>query len=272
MSLLLDCRPAQRRPQPCEPESKFTGRSYLVAGLDLHRTRRLIAVVGSGGKTSLMFALAEQLRASGRSVLTTTTTKIRFPSLNQSPTVRIGSLQRIRSSPAFGGGHITISPRVCEGKLHGFLPKEIDCLVGEADHILVEADGAAGLPVKAPGWWEPVIPSKADLVIVVVGLDCLGRPAGTRTVHRLDRFLELTQLQRGEPITPAGVTRLLTHPMGGLKNAPPSAAVSVFLNKADCVEPHEAALLAESLSHAGRRRFESVIVGSIAQRWVELVR
>jgi hypothetical protein len=44
---------------------------------------------------------------------------------------------------------------------------------------LVEADGARGLLVKAPGLHEPTIPPCADLVCVLASLDAVGRPLGT---------------------------------------------------------------------------------------------
>lgn len=272
MTLLLKSLPPRNLLPSGESEPAFGGPPYLVTGLDIHRMRRLIAFVGAGGKTSLMFALARQLRILGRRIITTTTTKIRFPSLEQSTNVRIAPLQRIRSSPVITGGHVTIGARVCEGKLQGYSPKEINEIIHEADHILVEADGAAGRPVKAPERWEPVIPTKADLVIVVVGLDCLGRPADSLTAHRLDRFLELTRLQRGEPITPEGLSRLLTHPMGGFKNAPQCAAVSVFLNKCDTVDFAQATALVKNLRHVDHRPFARIMLGSVREGWAQLIR
>ena len=58
-------------------------------------SRELISLVGAGGKTTLMFALAEELRILNRRVVTTTTTKIVPPAPEESPrllTGRTGSL------------------------------------------------------------------------------------------------------------------------------------------------------------------------------------
>ena len=47
----------------------------------------VIAIVGAGGKTSLMFRLAEEFSNAGETVLTTTTTKILVPETAQSKDV-----------------------------------------------------------------------------------------------------------------------------------------------------------------------------------------
>ena len=47
----------------------------------------VVSLVGSGGKTTLMFHLAREFASAGDSVLTTTTTKIYQPSQHQSTCV-----------------------------------------------------------------------------------------------------------------------------------------------------------------------------------------
>ena len=53
--------------------------SALFIDLDVQKRPAVISVVGAGGKTSLLFWLAEVLRASGRRVLITTTTHMFMP-------------------------------------------------------------------------------------------------------------------------------------------------------------------------------------------------
>lgn len=47
----------------------------------------------------------------------------------------------------------------------------------------MEADGSKRLPLKVPAQWEPVIPEIADIVVGVIGLDCLGKKIAD-TAHR----------------------------------------------------------------------------------------
>jgi len=50
--------------------------------------------------------------------------------------------------------------------------------------VLVEADGAAGRPLKAWAAWEPVIPGQTCLLVVMAGASGLGRPLTPAWVHR----------------------------------------------------------------------------------------
>ena len=99
--------------------------------------------------------------------------------------------------------------------------------------ILVEADGARGLPVKAPAGHEPVVPSRSDAVIGVVGLDCLGRPLHADHVHRPVEFARVTGLAPGAPITAEAIVRLARAPEGLFKGVAAAARRIVLLNKAD---------------------------------------
>ena len=54
------------------------------------KERELITLVGAGGKTTLMFALANELLAGHKKIITTTTTKIYPPEPGQSPALILG--------------------------------------------------------------------------------------------------------------------------------------------------------------------------------------
>ena len=49
----------------------------------------VVSLVGAGGKTTLMFALARELAAPQKLVITTTTTKIFYPSPSDTPYVLV---------------------------------------------------------------------------------------------------------------------------------------------------------------------------------------
>jgi probable selenium-dependent hydroxylase accessory protein YqeC len=199
---------------------------------------RVIALVGAGGKTSLMYALASEIIGQNETVISTTSTKILPPAPNQSPKLLLleddpdlrglpGQLARFR--------HVTIGRTIVppHGKLDGIPELTIGRCLDVADKVIVEADGAAGRPVKAPEDWEPVIPSFANLVIPVVGLDCVGKPASEDWVFRIERFLALTGLRRGEIIRPDSIAKLLSSDCGALKGIGVDASVTPFLNKLD---------------------------------------
>lgn len=121
-------------------------------GLDMAR-HRMVALVGAGGKTSTLYALARQAADSGRTVVVTTTTHIlRHPGL---PLVEEPTPERLRAALE-EHGVVTVGTVFRGDKLSGAgTPEE---LRRAADVVLVEADGAKRLPLKAPAEYEPVIP------------------------------------------------------------------------------------------------------------------
>jgi molybdenum cofactor cytidylyltransferase len=127
--------------------------------------------------------------------------------------------------------------------------------------LLVEADGARRLPVKAPGEHEPALPPFAEVVVVVAGLSALGKPLTAEWVHRPERFAELTGQQPGSVITPGSLTRVLLDPQGGLKNIPPGARRLVLLNQADTVALQS---LAQGMAPELLGGYSAVIVAALA--------
>lgn len=229
---------------------------------------KVIALVGAGGKTSLMYALAREIVAVGSQVITTTSTKIFPPLPDQSPALLLVAHDPFLTSLSKTleiFRHVTVAHRVdpVSGKALGITQDIIDVCAQAADWVIVEADGAAGHSVKAPESWEPVIPPCTDLVIPVVGLDCLGKPASNQWVFRLERFLEITGMKAGEIITAPTLATLVCHEFGGLKDVPPDASFVPFLNKADQVQK-EASIEELVSEFTGRKqRIKRLVVGQL---------
>lgn len=156
------------------------------------------AVIGGGGKTTLLRVLGEALAQKGRRVLLCTTTKILpFPGLENliSP-----SEEDIRD--AFRRHHLIAagSPAPGTGKLTGpELP--MAQLAALADYVLVEADGSAGRPMKAHAPHEPVIPPEANQTILVIGASGFGQPI-FQAAHRPERYAALAGAAQEAAITP----------------------------------------------------------------------
>ncbi len=206
----------------------------------LPRGAGVIAFVGAGGKTSALFHLAEALAAEGRLVLLTSTTHLMDPqgeaarpplSLLLRPELEAppGACELPRALP--GLTVLMARPAAEPGKLKGLHPAWIPALRTAWDFVLVEADGSRRLPLKAPADHEPVLPPGTDLVVGIVGLAALGRPLDGRTVHRPERFRDLTGCALGEPLTWDHVVALARHPQGLFKDAPGPRVM--LLNQAD---------------------------------------
>jgi len=234
----------------------------------------VISITGGGGKTSLMFHLARQLAYSGKRVLTTTTTRILVPSAEQSKTLLISQDPQVilRQAKAHKGAGVHVSAAYSHlphtDKLKGFPPEAIRTFEdsGEFDWVVVEADGAARRPLKAPAAHEPVIPENTSIVVALAGLEVLGRPLGEEMVFRSQLAGELMQLSPGETITVPALARLLAHPAGSFKGAPATARRFIFLNKADSPELQEkGAAVALQLKEISPPVAEAVIVGQLKQ-------
>jgi molybdenum cofactor cytidylyltransferase len=213
-----------------------------VAAMKLHEIMRLhepcrIAVVGAGGKTSTIWRLAESFTQNV--VITTTThlgldqiekTEQKFFASSTSDLVLIdwGNLPKI----------VSITGPVIDGhRLDGLSPENINFLYERSiEHhfsILIEADGARMLPLKAPAEHEPVIPEWVDAVIVLAGMSALGKPLSSDTVFRPEVFGKLGRLKEGEVISVEGLERVLCHLNGGLKGILEKAKRILVLNQAE---------------------------------------
>jgi probable selenium-dependent hydroxylase accessory protein YqeC len=229
-------------------------------------------LIGGGGKTTLMVTLAHHLAGSGHSVVSTTSTKILYPPLEDATHVVIEAevtqvVSRLRSELP-SARHIAIGKTLnsVDGKLHGYSTDELDSLrrARIADYLIVEADGAAGRSLKAHNDYEPVVSAHADLVIAVIGCDCIGCPLTDTHVHRAERFAQLSNTPIGSPVTEADIAAIFFHPLGYLKSLPPQADVRVVISKAGSRRA-SAQQLAASLRAADRHsRISRILISELA--------
>jgi len=198
----------------------------------------LLAIVGAGGKTTAMYRLAAELAGRGLRVACTTTTRIFPPKPHQASLILAENNERLLHEcrdAASPGLPVCLAWAVDGGKLMGLAPDFIHNLAdaGIFDWILVEADGARCLPLKAPATHEPVIPARSTHVLAVAGLTAIGGPLDEKHVCRSTRFAELGGLAPGARVTPASVARVCAHPEGMFKGAPDDAVRLLWLNQAD---------------------------------------
>jgi probable selenium-dependent hydroxylase accessory protein YqeC len=234
-------------------------------------SHEVIALIGGGGKTALLFALAKELHAKGLRVITSTTTKIFEPAQEQTPSLIMEADEwKAMASVQEGllqNGHVTFAvERFPEGKIGGVDPQIIERMAQElsVDHIIVEADGALRLPLKAPGDQEPLIPSATTLLIPMVGIDALGKPLNKEHAFRPERIAELTGAQLGDPITPHLIAQVITHPQGLIKGAPQGARIIPFINKVETTECITGAhAVAQEVLEKGEQQIERVVLSRL---------
>lgn len=247
-------------------KAAFSNRCPLAESLGLHTGIRMAAFVGAGGKTSSIFQLASELAARGQTVLVTTTTRMFLP--------KQGQCDRLVLSPdpaallsASGLPRVTFyADHEADGKAKGVSFQQLEAVAssGQFDVILVEADGSRRLPVKAPAAHEPAVPASADMVVGVIGLDCLFTPNTEGTVHRPALFAAVTGIPEGAVVTEAALVRLACAKNGLFRHTPPGALRVLLLNKAETPsQVRQGIAIAQSVLAAGGA--DRAVVGSVKE-------
>ena len=230
--------------------------------------------MGAGGKTTLMFSLAKWMASCGMKVVSTTTTRIFMPESTETCAVVLDdSTARLisRAEELLDRClHITVGAGCLtdQNKMRGLSTEAVAALKrsGIADWILVEADGAAMRPLKAPAHHEPVIPADTMYLVAVAGLVAIGKTLDDRHVFRADRFAALTGLLPGEPVTASSVASVLLHDNGIMKGAPAKACKIAFLNEAGQSGLRRAGTeVAVFLRQLGGGRLHGVFIGSASK-------
>ncbi len=250
------------------------------ATLTLRQALRLppapcLALVGAGGKTRALFTLAREFDPP---VLLTTTTHLAREQAEQA------DVHWVLEDP---------SPETLTRRLEKELPTARLLITGplEGDRwtslspgqwavlrafantrglpLLVEADGAARKPLKAPAEHEPALPEGVTHVVAVAGLSALGEPLTEERVHRLERFATLAEAEPGAPVTPIMVGRVLAHPQGGRKHVPGEAAWAALLVGETATQLAASQRVAETVWHMGVRA--AVLVARAREQELEAV-
>src|SRR5689334_4567510 len=150
--------------------------------VDLHealalRHGDLVALVGGGGKTSALYRLGRELADLGWPVVVSGTTRFTAPESGEAPNLLMLDAEHPAPLPRNGPWPRTVATG--HGNKGRFLPVSVEWVdqlhVAHPDWtIVLEADGSAMRPFKAPAAHEPVIPAMATLVVTVAGIDAAG--------------------------------------------------------------------------------------------------
>lgn len=226
-------------------------RKPSFAGL-LRIPRGLTAVIGSGGKTTLLRVLSGEL--DGTVILCTSTHMLAFEGIPLVTDDDADALARLLKT------HRVVCTGVPADKC-GIHPQPklgapalpFSVLNRLADHVLVEADGSKRLPLKAHASYEPVIPDGTKQTVLVVGAAGFGERV-CDAVHRPELFCSLSGLHADDIVTPQAVSRVVDSE---------ALADTVFVNQADTeTRIKDARLFA---AHLTNDRFR-VVAGSLLHR------
>lgn len=209
--------------------------------------RGVVALVGAGGKTTLAFAIGEEVRRSGGKAIVTTTTRLGAEQTNGLEVVPPDA-ERIAAALDAAGICLVIEG-TDDHKALGVPPEWVDDVwaSGLADVVTVEADGARRQKVKAPATYEPVIPRSATLVVAVMAAAAVGRVIAD-VAHRPEIVASLLGVETSAILTPERAAVLLASRRGGRKSVPEHARFVVAITGASGGDEVAARSVAEWLA------------------------
>ena len=219
----------------------------------------VVAIVGGGGKTSLLFRLGREARDRGLAAILTGTTRFTAPaSRTRGATLLDAADERLDAVIEAAGTAVLHAGREPKGRWTPATPAAVDALASRSGLglIAVEADGSKMRPFKAPADHEPVIPASATHVVAVVGLHALDAPLDGDQVHRPERVRALVGPEG--KATAEVIASVLAHADGGRRHVG-ERRFAVLVNQAD-LDPARARELAQAIRAAGVPR---VIVASL---------
>lgn len=182
----------------------------LIDGLGLEPPA-VLALVGGGGKTTLMRAVHAEGVRRGWTVVAGTTTKVYAHQADDLP----GFLH---------GAHV-------DDKLTGATDEVVRAAAATHSLVVIEADGSRSKVVKAPARHEPVVPSCATHVVAVIGADALDRVIED-VAHRPMLVGAVSGCSPYGRLTVERAARLLVDPeRGGAKGVPIGARFAVAITR-----------------------------------------
>ncbi len=226
----------------------------------------VVAFVGAGGKTSTLIALGHELASAGLRVLATTTNQIAAEELDLMPYATTLDSGMTHLSLALGENRfVFLYDYIKNTQVHGVDVKQIPRLLDsvDSDVLLIEADHAGGLPLKAPLADEPNIPSETTLVIPMASLAVLGQPLDEEHVYNATAIDERYGFLLGNRVKSPWVAQVLRDEELGLRGVPPSARVVALLNQTapQGYVRRRARLIAQFILRSSR--FYGVALGSV---------
>ncbi|MBE0449762.1 MAG: putative selenium-dependent hydroxylase accessory protein YqeC [Clostridia bacterium] len=197
----------------------------------------MVSIIGGGGKTTTIYRLGKLLSVN-HMVLVTSTTAMFRPGPDQVDEIYFNELPDFKPDAKGVMGFFSHVHKENDQKVKGVEPCVLDAFILDKRPMIIlnEADGAKHRPIKAHSVREPVIPEKSDIVIVVLGLDGLGKPVSEEWIHRIGEFRRITGAGSNENIDSDHLISLISHPDGLSKDIPDQAEVILLLNKLSLLE------------------------------------
>lgn len=134
--------------------------------------KSVVSIIGAGGKTSLIFALADELLTLG-SVFITTSTHM-YAELGCIFTGNSKDIIQALKENGFALAGVLDCNSDGREKIKCLDKSELDKCINYSDFTLIEADGARHMKIKFPRENEPVIVPQTNKIILVMNIGAVG--------------------------------------------------------------------------------------------------
>lgn len=227
----------------------------------------LLAIMGAGGKATVMKRLVQELLEKKTPVIVTSTTNLHALGEGAAPSLLLSEAGRDQVTDAVRdwaarGAVIWVEKKLPKNMFRGLAPDRIEALHAEKTGgvLLVKTDGARKRLLKVPGGEEPVLPRSATHALLIFGLSAIGRPAGPDVIHRFERTCALTGLKPGEAIEPRHVAAAAAHPESYPSRL--TSGIRRFLYLSHCNGPAELEMAREIWKAIPAGLYEGLLAGN----------
>lgn len=194
----------------------------------------VVAFIGAGGKTSTLINMGHELAELGWRVLATTTTAIKDEQLRLMPAaVHSGAKPTKISDTLSQYGFVFVYDRIVGDDVYGASVETIKQFLDnvDSDVLLIEADGADGMPLKAPYENEPIIPQDVTLVVPIASLSAINQPLDEEHIYNPQAMIEKYGYYPGSNVRSPWIAEVLRDEELGLRGIPDKARVVAFINQ-----------------------------------------
>ncbi|NLO78769.1 MAG: putative selenium-dependent hydroxylase accessory protein YqeC [Xanthomonadaceae bacterium] len=223
----------------------------------------ILCAVGAGGKKTVLYRLFAA--HPGRVGLTATAFMTVFPDELAAARLVAPEAELEARVPALPARRIAYAqPSEKPGRMAGLVPERVATIHarGGFDLTLVKADGARMRRIKCPAEHEPSLPPSTSTTLLILSALALGKPLSDKIAHRPERVAAVTGRALGEPITPADLAAIYSHPQGLLQGTAGSRVIPV-LNMVDTAELEQAGREVARLTLAASPRFDRFVLPSL---------
>ena len=218
-------------------------RSRLTEFLQVKKND-VISFAGAGGKTTTIFALAQELKdTADYKILVTTTTKM----MREKEAITVEDEAFIKEQ--LQTKRLVIAGTDLGRKMGCFAMDFLQRIILLSDITLIEADGAQRRPFKMPRSYEPVYLPCTTKIVYLAGMTALGQKI--EDLSRSDIMADFLHKQPAEKLTAEDMVKILQSEQGAKKDVQ-HRDFYVILNQADDEKNlHSAVQIAAELDKSG---------------------